>query len=81
MAESLVIYNNPFERDFWEALHSGLWLPALAFFVSFIIVMAVLSKITAPRSIRYQTFDYIRLCVAFLIAVAVARYAMILTMG
>lgn len=81
MAESLIIYNNPFEKDFWEAMHAGMWLPALVFFIAFLIAMAVLDKIPAPRSMRFKTFDYIRVAASFLIALAAARYAMILTLG
>lgn len=81
MAESLIIYNNPFEKDFWEAMHAGMWLPALVFFIAFLIAMVVLDKVPAPRSIRFKTFDYIRVAASFLIALAAARYAMILTLG
>lgn len=81
MAESFIIYNNPFEKDFWEAMHVGLWLPALVFFFTFVIVMAALSTIPAPRSMRFKTFDYIRVAASFLIALAAARYTMILTLG
>lgn len=81
MAESLIIYNNPFEKDFWEAMHAGMWLPALVFFIAFLIAMAMLDKIPAPRSMRFKTFDYIRVAASFLIALAAARYAMILTLG
>ena len=81
MAESLIIYNNPFEKDFWEAMHAGMWLPALVFFIAFLIAVAMLDKIPAPRSMRFKTFDYIRVAASFLIALAAARYAMILTLG
>ena len=81
MAESLIIYNNPFEKDFWEAMHAGMWLPALVFFIAFLIAMAMLDKNPAPRSMRFKTFDYIRVAASFLIALAAARYAMILTLG
>ncbi len=81
MAESLIIYNNPFEKDFWEAMHAGMWLPALIFFIAFLIAMAVFDKIPAPRSMRFKTFDYIRVAASFLIALAAARYTMILTLG
>jgi hypothetical protein len=50
MTESLIIYNNPFEKDFWETMHAGMWLPALVFFVAFLIAMAVLNKIPAHSS-------------------------------
>ena len=77
MAESFIIYNNPFEKDFWEAPYSGMWLPALVFFVSFFAALAVLSKIPAPKTIRYKTFDLIRLALSFVVGIVAARYAML----
>ena len=81
MTESLIIYNNPFEKDFWETMHAGMWLLALVFFVAFLIAMAVLNKIPAPRSMRFKTFDYLRVAASFLIALFASRYAMLFSMG